>query len=117
MAGGPTTTVLVAAAARAGALGFLAGGYKTVEALAADMADLRDAGVAVFGVNVFVPGLPAADPQRVAAYVASLGAEASRLGVTPGEPVWDDDFYESKLNMLLAASARTRQLHLRHPRD
>ena len=102
MAGGPTTTVLVAAAARAGALGFLAGGYKRAEALAADMAELRDAGVASYGVNVFVPGLPAADPSRVAAYVASLGAEASGLGVTPGEPLWDDDLYKSKLEVLLA---------------
>ena len=66
------------------------------------MADLRDTGVAVFGVNVFVPGPPAADPRQVAAYVASLEAEASRLGVTPGEPVWDDDSYESKLEVLLA---------------
>ena len=32
MAGGPSTTELVIAAARAGALGFLAAGYKTAEA-------------------------------------------------------------------------------------
>ena len=34
MAGSPTTPRLVAAAAAAGSLGFLAGGYKTPEALA-----------------------------------------------------------------------------------
>ena len=38
MAGGPTTTELVVAAARAGALGWLAAGYKTPEAMAAEIA-------------------------------------------------------------------------------
>ena len=37
MAGGPTTTELVVAAARAGALGWLAAGYKTPEAMAAEI--------------------------------------------------------------------------------
>ncbi|WP_211273110.1 nitronate monooxygenase, partial [Streptomyces albus] len=34
MAGGPSTPALVTAAARAGGLGFLAGGYKSAQALA-----------------------------------------------------------------------------------
>lgn len=99
---GATTAALVTAVARAGALGFLAAGYKTAEALAADMADVRAAGVASFGVNVFVPGRPAADPQRVAAYVGSLAAEAVALGVAPGRATWDDDHYPQKLEVLLA---------------
>jgi NAD(P)H-dependent flavin oxidoreductase YrpB (nitropropane dioxygenase family) len=37
MAGGPSTTDLVAAAAHAGALGFLAAGYKTAAAVKAEM--------------------------------------------------------------------------------
>jgi len=102
MAGGTTTIGLVTAAAGAGAVGFLAGGYRTAEGLAADMADVRAAGVSSFGVNVFVPGRPAADPARVAAYVASLAAEASALGVALGEPTWDDDDYAHKLEVMLA---------------
>jgi len=39
MAGGPTTAGLVIAAGRAGALGFLAAGYKTPEAMAAEIID------------------------------------------------------------------------------
>src|SRR5580704_16118045 len=37
MAGGPSTPALVAAAARAGGFGFLAGGYRNAAALRADM--------------------------------------------------------------------------------
>jgi NAD(P)H-dependent flavin oxidoreductase YrpB (nitropropane dioxygenase family) len=37
MAGGPATAGLVAAAAQAGAFGFLAGGYKTAAAMRAEM--------------------------------------------------------------------------------
>jgi len=102
MAGGPTTVALVTAAARAGAFGFLAGGYKTAEGMAGEMADVRAAGVSSFGVNVFVPGRPATDLERVDAYVASLAAEVAALGVAPGEPTWDDDDYARKLELLLA---------------
>src|SRR5262249_10492939 len=82
MAGGPSTTGLVAAAARAGALGFLAGGYKTAAALGAEMDTLRASGTRDFGVNVFVPGSPAGDAAAVSAYVASLRVS----GGEPGEP-------------------------------
>ncbi len=98
MAGGPTTVDLVVAAARAGAFGFLAGGYKTAEALAGDMAAVRAAGVDAFGVNVFMPGRPTEEPEAVTAYVAALEGEASVLGVTPGRPDWDDDEYSAKVD-------------------
>ena len=102
MAGGPTTVELVVAAAEAGALGFLAGGYKTAAGLAEEMAAVRAAGVDAFGVNVFVPGQPTADPGRLAAYVASLDAEAAALGATLGAPSWDDDDYAAKVEALVA---------------
>ncbi len=103
MAGGPTTVELVVAAAEAGACGFLAGGYKTAAAVADDMAAVRAAGMDSFGVNVFVPGRPTTEPDRLAGYVASLGADAAALGVTLGSPTWDDDDYEGKLQVLLDA--------------
>ena len=67
MAGGPSTAALVIAAARAGALGFLAAGYKTSGAMAAEIAAVRAATSEPFGVNVFVPGTPYSDraPSRV----------------------------------------------------
>ena len=73
MAGGPTTTDLVIAAAGAGALGFLAAGYKTPEAMTAEITAVRAATAEPFGVNVFVPGTPYPDAGRLARYLDSLG--------------------------------------------
>ena len=117
MAGGPSTPALVAAAARAGGFGFLAGGYRNAAALRADMAAVRATGTPAFGVNLFVPGAPAGDPGAVASYVASLRHEAARsgagsgaepasraepeAGIKPGEPTWDDDSWAEKISLLL----------------
>ena len=103
MAGGPSTPDLVAAVAGAGAFGFLAGGYKTADDVVSDMAALRRAGVEAFGVNLFVPGVPTAVPERLAAYLDSLSGEAAALGATLGDAGWDDDDYPSKVEALLAA--------------
>lgn len=102
MAGGPSTPTLVAAAAEAGALGFLAGGYKTPAALAIEIESVRAATSGAFGVNLFVPGRPAADPESVATYVRSLGTEAAALGAELGVPRWDDDDFAGKLDVVLA---------------
>jgi nitronate monooxygenase len=97
MAGGPSTTDLVVAAARAGALGFLAGGYKTPPAMAAEIAAVRAATAEPFGVNVFVPGTPCADPGALDRYLGSLRA-AGPLG----DGTWDDDGFDGKVAALLA---------------
>jgi nitronate monooxygenase len=102
MAGGPSTTELVIAASAAGALGFLAAGYKSVAAMRAEMDTVEASGAALYGVNVFVPGAPAPDPGAVRGYVAGLAAEAGELGVQPGEPSWDDDDWDAKIEALLA---------------
>ena len=101
MAGGPSTVDLVVAVSGAGAFGFLAGGYKTAEMLADEIAGLRAAGVSMFGVNLFLPGRPTADPDGLAAYLRGLEIEAAALGTTLGEPIWDDDDYRRKLDLLL----------------
>lgn len=102
MAGGPSTVELVVAASRAGAFAFLAGGYKKVEELRADMAAMGGAGVDAFGVNLFVPGRPTEVPDRLDAYLSSLRPLADSLGVELGPPSWDDDDYPRKLAHLLA---------------
>ena len=102
MAGGPSTPGLVTAAAAAGALGFLAAGYKSAAAMSAEIEAVRSAGTAFFGVNVFVPGSPAADRSALTRYVAGLSAEAAELGTAAGEPAWDDDGWEQKTTALLA---------------
>jgi nitronate monooxygenase len=103
MSAGPSTPELVIAAASAGAVGFLAAGYKTPAAMTAEIEAVRAGGAEVFGVNLFVPGAPAADRGAVTGYLASLGSEAAESGVAPGEPAWDDDGWEPKIAALLAA--------------
>ena len=93
MAGGPSTPDLVVAAAEAGALGFLAAAYKTVEAMEAETDAVRSAGVP-FAINVFVPGAPTAEAEATARYVAGLGPGT-------GQAVWDDDGWDGKVEALL----------------
>src|SRR4051812_26074546 len=99
LGGGPSTTALAAAVADAGALAFLATGYKTPDAVRADVDELRSRTSAPFGVNVFAPG-PGGDAAAVERYAASLAAEAGRYDAALGEPRHDDDHYEAKLALL-----------------
>ena len=50
-----------------------------------------------------MPGAPTAEPEALAAYLASLEREAGELGATLGEATWDDDHYEDKVEAVLAA--------------
>jgi nitronate monooxygenase len=99
MGGGPSTPELVAAVSEAGGLGFLAAGYKEPDEVAREMAAVRDLTEAPFGVNVFVPGPPAA-PETYADYVESLAPDAERLGTEVGEPRYSDDHWQGKLELL-----------------
>ncbi|MEB3751720.1 nitronate monooxygenase [Geobacillus sp. FSL W8-0032] len=101
MAGGVSTPELAAAVSNAGGLGFLAGGYKTAEAMRAEIHKLRALTDRPFGVNVFVPGDKTVDEKALERYRAVLAAEAERLGATVGEPKWEDDDWEAKLDVLL----------------
>ena len=102
MAGGPSTSDLVIAAAGAGALGFVAAGYKTPAAMAAEIAAVRAGTAGPFGVNVFVPSPPSADAGAIAGYLGSLRASAEAVGASLGEATWDDDGFEGKIAALLA---------------
>lgn len=102
MAGGPSTPELVTAAARAGGLGFLAGGYKTPQALAGQIHTLRTAGVA-FGVNLFAPNPVPVDAQAYRRYAQAVRPEADRYGLTlPEEPIEDDDRWTDKIDLLVS---------------
>lgn len=99
MAGGPSTARLAAAVSRAGGLGFLAAGYRPVEAVAAEIARVRAETELPFGLNLFLPGDPegSADVASLRRYAERLQAEAERLGVAAGAPLWDDDAWEAKV--------------------
>src|SRR3954453_7820612 len=100
MGGGPGRPGLTAAVGSAGGLGILAAGYKTVDAGAEEIAAVRAASDAPFGVNIFVPWEDAADAGAIAAYVEELAGEAPALGVAAGEPRFDDDGWEAKLELV-----------------
>jgi nitronate monooxygenase len=98
MGGGPSTPELAAAVAEAGGLGFLAAGYKSVDAVRADVEALRVLTGRPFGVNLFAPPAPARDD--VAAFTERLRGEAERYGAPVGEPRHDDDGWEAKLALV-----------------
>jgi len=104
MAGGPTVPGLVLAAAGAGSAGFLAAGYKTPEALAAEVAQVR-ATTERYGVNLFAPNPVPVDRAAYAAYRELLLPLAGRYGVElPAEPVEDDDHWAAKVEVLVEAA-------------
>src|SRR5215216_3762247 len=98
MGGGPSTPELAAAVAEAGGLGFLAAGYKPVDAVRADIEALRALTGRPFGVNLFAPPSPAAD--AVERFADELRGEADRYGAPVGEPRHDDDGWDAKLELM-----------------
>ncbi len=100
MAGGPSTPALAAAVSNAGGLGFLAAGYKTPEAVLTEITATRELTQQPFGVNVFAPSNGPADPETVHRYADRLKDQATALGVQLGDPRFDDDHYEQKVQLL-----------------
>ncbi|WP_436521278.1 nitronate monooxygenase [Actinoplanes sp. HUAS TT8] len=102
MAGGPTTPELVIAAGRAGALGFLAAGYKTPEAVEVEVRSVR-AFPFPYGLNIFVPMPPLTDPAAVERYREVLRPEAERYEVElPPVRATDDDHFTAKVELAVA---------------
>ena len=100
LAGGPSTPALGAAVSEAGALGFLAAGYRTAAELERELAETQALTTRPFGVNLFYPARDEVDEAAVAAYAERLSGEAARFGVAPGEPRWSDDDWEAKLELV-----------------
>ncbi|MEU7039509.1 nitronate monooxygenase [Streptomyces varsoviensis] len=103
MAGGPSTPDLVVATARAGGLGFLAGGYKTAQALAGQIHAVEAEGVP-FGVNLFVRNPVPISAEEYGRYARELREEADRYGLTLPDtaPLDDDDHWSEKIELLKA---------------
>ncbi|MCH9640305.1 MAG: nitronate monooxygenase [Actinomycetia bacterium] len=101
MAGGPSTPELAAAATNAGGLGFVPAGYLTAQVFAERLEAAQRLTAGPVGANLFAPQPSAATPAAIAAYANTLAAEAKRFGVTLGEPRFDDDGWEAKLDVLL----------------
>lgn len=103
MSGGPTTVEMVLAAAGAGSLGFLAGGYQSAEALEEQIRAVR-AQTGTFGVNLFAPNpvpVDVAEFRRYAAAIAPEGA-AHGLDLAGAAIVENDDAWGAKVDLLVA---------------
>ncbi|MGZ1492673.1 nitronate monooxygenase, partial [Brevibacterium sediminis] len=101
MAGGPTTVAPAPAVSSAAKFAFLAGGYKTPAALAAETEQFR-ASVAEFGVNLFVASTETIDEHAVATDAREIESEADAHGLElDPSVVVDDDRWGEKLALLL----------------
>ncbi|OJZ70224.1 2-nitropropane dioxygenase [Mycobacterium paraffinicum] len=101
MAGGPTTPAMVSAATRAGGLGMLAAGYKTVEAVESEVKQVRAEGIP-FGINLFAPNPLPVDPESYRAYAAIVQRDADQFGLAlPPDPIEDTDKFDEKVALLL----------------
>ncbi|WP_160664469.1 nitronate monooxygenase [Pseudarthrobacter sp. ATCC 49987] len=107
MAGGTSTPAFVKAVHDAGGLGFLAAGYKSMEAMQAEIRSARASG-ARFGMNVFVPDPAQLPPSaevraQLEDYRSRLRVDALRFGVTvPPLRLDDDDHWQGKVEALIA---------------
>jgi nitronate monooxygenase len=99
LAGGPSAPELAAAVSNAGGLGFLGGAYLTPEQL---RGQLESAGRPI-GVNLFVLSEHPVERAAIDAYAEELEPDARRLGVDLGEPRFDDDGFDAKLELVLEA--------------
>jgi nitronate monooxygenase len=102
LAGGPSTPELAAAVTEAGGLGFLGAGYLTADGLRDRVRATSDLTSGPIAVNLFVINGGPSDPAVYEDYVASLAPEAERLGVEVGQPRFDDDEFDAKIEVLLA---------------
>jgi nitronate monooxygenase len=105
MAGGPSSVELARAAAEGGVFPVLAGGYLTPARFEAHVAAARSAIPGPFGVNLFAPSpeLPSMRDQAVE-YGERLEPWAAAAGVPLGEPRWDDDHFDAKVEVLVRAA-------------
>ncbi|MEO5314690.1 nitronate monooxygenase [Pseudarthrobacter sp. CC12] len=108
MAGGPSTPALVLAAAEAGGIGFLAGGYKKPDQLSDQISAVRAGisrfGVNLFGVNLFAPNPVAIDKDAFAEYAEALREFAATFDIDlrEVEALEDDDDWADKVDLLTA---------------
>lgn len=102
LAGGPSTPQLAAAVSEAGGLGFLAGGYLSAVELRRRIARTRELTPEPIGVNLFVPGPGATEPDGFADFAARFRDWARAEGVPVGDAHGSDDDWAAKLGILRA---------------
>lgn len=103
LAGGPATPQLTAAVSNAGGLGFVATGYLKAAEAGSRLEATRQLTARPLGVNVFASDSPPADPAVYRRYLEHFRAWADGRGVDVGQPRYDDDDWEAKLELVAEA--------------
>ncbi len=103
MAGGPTTSRLVAAVSNAGGLGSLGAAYLPPETLREQVKEIRALTRLPFGVNLFVPSPFEVEPESIERSNALLGPYREELGIStpPGELSSFEESFEDQLAVIV----------------
>ncbi len=101
LAGGPSTPELAAAVSNAGGLGFLAAGYLAPGVVAEQIEKVRALTREPFGVNIFCLSEAPVDEDALSNYARQIRADAAAHGAGLGEPRFEDDGFEAKLDLVV----------------
>ncbi|MEH7356103.1 nitronate monooxygenase [Neobacillus drentensis] len=105
MAGGPTTSELVAAVSNAGGLGMIGAGYMSPDQLRNQIYELRKLSDKPFGVNLFVPTSYTADARKLHTANALLQPIREELQIEeePTLPTFEQDIktFQEQLNIIM----------------
>ncbi|WP_217996789.1 nitronate monooxygenase [Nocardioides jensenii] len=100
---GATTPALAAAVSNAGGLGFLAAGYLSVDSMADEVTAYRALTDATVAINLFTPQTDRSLElgPRLDDYQTEVALTAAKYGVSPGDPSFDDDTFDGKVDWLV----------------
>jgi nitronate monooxygenase len=102
MAGGPTTTALVAAVSNAGGLGSLGAAYLSPGKLREQVREIRTLTDRPFNVNLFVPSAFEVDPEGVGRANELLAPYREELGIrSPGIPSSFEEDFDDQLEVII----------------
>jgi nitronate monooxygenase len=102
MAGGPTTTALVAAVSNAGGLGSLGAAYLPPEKLREQVREIRTLTDRPFNVNLFVPSSFEVDLEEIGRANELLGPYREELGIcSPGMPSSFEEDFDDQLEVVI----------------
>jgi nitronate monooxygenase len=107
MAGGPTTSELVAAVSNAGALGTLGAGYMSPEDIRNVLSQIMKLTKKPFAVNLFLPQVYEKNEQQILNMQKYLNAYRKQLGIPEVSSVPDmRDAFEQQLNVVIEAGVK-----------
>lgn len=119
MAGGPSTSELVATVSNAGGLGMMAAGYLSPDALRERLAAIEKLTTQPFGVNIFSPPphtkLSAPELHSWQRYREQLSTYSAVQASFPDAPSNTDDHYEEKVQIALSSAAKVVSFTFGYP--